>query len=141
MDDHAAAFVARFQEVWADFDPARYVELYAPDGAILHPTGGRVERPAIEGFMAQVRQGLPADAVLEVTDWAARGRTVLLEWRMRGTAQGAAFTMIGADRFTLDDEGRALEGIAYFDPAPLLALRQGRASAPDRAPETAGKPS
>jgi hypothetical protein len=44
---------------------------------------------------------------------------VFIEWRNTGTLGGTAFEIRGVDLYTLRD-GKAAEGVSYFDPRPLL---------------------
>jgi uncharacterized protein (TIGR02246 family) len=118
-------FIDRYRKVWADVSPSAYADLYHPDGAILLPDGSRISRDQIVAFMEQILRGVP-DLSLVVENWAARGDTLLLEWRMRGTAAGGEFELRGADRFTLKDD-LVVESIAYYDPAPLIAKASAEA--------------
>jgi SnoaL-like domain len=75
------------------------------------------------------REDLPEffEAVLDIepdirvvpTRWADTEDRVLIEWLNSGTVHGAPFELSGADRYTLGD-GKATEGVAYFDPRPFL---------------------
>jgi ketosteroid isomerase-like protein len=47
---------------------------------------------------------------------------VLIEWVATGTLPGGSIELRGADRYTLRD-GKVAEGVAYFDPRPVLELR------------------
>jgi hypothetical protein len=114
--EDAAAFVARFARVWSDFNVADYLELYAEDGVIEH-AGGRVDHAGIAEYKRRQRTALP-DAVIHVVDWAARGDTVLIEWRMEVTLNGRRVELPGVDRFHLRG-GLALTGRAYFDSSAL----------------------
>jgi ketosteroid isomerase-like protein len=116
----AASFVESWSEVWRgrDSDPRRYMELLHEGCPLINPIspGTREGLPAIfEAFLA-----LEPDIRIVPTRWAETDDGVLIEWRNTGTLRGAPFELHGADRFTLRD-GKASEGVAYFDPRPFLA--------------------
>lgn len=48
---------------------------------------------------------------------------MLIEWVATGTLPGGPIELRGADRYTLRD-GKVTEGVAYFDPRPLLERQQ-----------------
>jgi ketosteroid isomerase-like protein len=48
---------------------------------------------------------------------------VLIEWMATGTLPGGPIELRGADRYTLRD-GKVAEGVAYFDPRPVLERQQ-----------------
>jgi hypothetical protein len=64
------------------------------------------------------------------TRWAEPDDGVLIEWVNTGTLNGAPFALRGADRYTIRD-GRASEGVAYFDPRPSSKSRRRRPTSED----------
>ena len=60
--------------------------------------------------------------------WSSTGNVIYIELRLEGTVGAAAFEMHTCDRITLRD-GKAIERVAYLDPAPLLARRRSAARA------------
>jgi hypothetical protein len=68
---------------------------------------------------------------------------VLIEWVATGTLPGGPIKLRGADRYTLRD-GKVTEGVAYFDPRPVLdrqrppASRTGAAGRTGRCHQTVG---
>jgi len=116
----ATDFVARFTEMWRAPEPASFSALFHPEGRLLHPTMEHsIARDEVPAYVAAIKERLP-DISLEVLNWAADGDVVLIEWTITGTYGDEAVSWSGADRFTLRD-GLAMEGIAYFDTAPLWA--------------------
>jgi ketosteroid isomerase-like protein len=121
----AAAWVAMFAEGWANpvdadsfcdhfdpwFDPE--VRMIQPS---LHPTVGR---SAFREQFARPLFELVPDLHGTVEGWAASGDSVYIELRLEGTVGRRPFTMSTCDRIKLR-EGKAVERVAYLDPAPLL---------------------
>jgi ketosteroid isomerase-like protein len=75
----------------------------------------------LPGYMAALLGSVEEHRITPLR-WGATEDGVLIEWVMTGSVQGTAFEIHGADRFTMRD-GRAAEGVAYFDPRPLLEAR------------------
>jgi ketosteroid isomerase-like protein len=121
----AAAWVAMFAEGWANpvdadtfcdhfepwFDPQ--VRMIQPS---LRPTVGP---KAFRDEFARPLFALVPDLNGTVENWGASGDVVYIELRLDGTVGRRAFTMHTCDRIKLRD-GRAVERVAYLDPAPLL---------------------
>jgi ketosteroid isomerase-like protein len=121
----AAAWVAMFAEGWANpvsadafcdhfepwFDPQ--VRMIQPN---LRPTIGP---KAFREEFARPLFALVPDLYGTVENWAATGDLVYIELRLEGRVGNRAFTLRTCDRVKLRD-GRAVERIAYLDPAPLL---------------------
>jgi ketosteroid isomerase-like protein len=121
----AANWVSVFAEGWADpvdadtfcdhfdpwFDPE--VRMIQPQ---LTPTVGR--RAFREQF-ARPLFALVPDLHGTVENWSSSGDRVYIELRLEGTVGRRRFTMSTCDRIKLRD-GRAVERVAYLDPAPLL---------------------
>jgi ketosteroid isomerase-like protein len=121
----AETWVAAFAEGWANpvdtdnfcdhFDPwlEDDVRMVQPS---LRPTVGR--RAFREQFARPLFTLVP-DLHGTVVGWAASGDLVYIELRLEGTVGRRPFTMHTCDRIKLRD-GKAVERIAYLDPAPLL---------------------
>jgi ketosteroid isomerase-like protein len=121
----AETWVAVFAEGWANavdtdtfcdhFDPwlEDDVRMVQPS---LRPTVGR--RAFREQFARPLFTLVP-DLHGTVVGWAASGDLVYIELRLEGTVGRRPFTMHTCDRIKLRD-GKAVERIAYLDPAPLL---------------------
>src|SRR4051794_15238546 len=121
----AAAWFAMFTEGWANpvdadtfsdhFDPwfEEDVRMTQPS---MRPTVGR---EAFREEFARPLFELVPDLHGTVEDWAASGDVVYIELRLDGTVDRRAFTMHTCDRVTLRD-GKAIERVAYLDPAPLV---------------------
>jgi ketosteroid isomerase-like protein len=121
----AAAWVAMFAEGWANpvdadtfcdhfdpwFDPEE--RMIQPS---LRPTTGR---KAFREEFARPLFALVPDLHGTVENWAASGDVVYIELRLDGTVGKRKFTMHTCDRIRLRD-GKAVERVAYLDPAPLL---------------------
>jgi hypothetical protein len=64
----------------------------------------------------------------EVHRWGATDDGVLIEFTLRGAADGKPVSWHAVDRFVIGEDGLATERVSYFDPAPivLVALRRPR---------------
>jgi hypothetical protein len=87
-------------------------------GAILRNPVGAVGRDDLPGYMANLVDGIPGHRI-ELLRWGETSDGVLIEWGMSGQLPDGEFEIHGADRFTLQN-GKATEGVAYFDPRPML---------------------
>jgi hypothetical protein len=115
------AFVERFTRVWSDPKPDDFADLWADGGVLLHPTMARsIPKAEIPDYLRRLKVVAP-DIRLEPKSWAAHDEKVFIEWTITATRRGAETTSwSGVDRFTLQGD-RAIEGVAYFDTAPLWA--------------------
>jgi SnoaL-like domain len=115
------SFVARFTRVWSEPEPDDFADLWAEGGVLLHPTMARaIPKNEIPEYLRRLKVVAP-DIRLEPRSWAAQGDQVFIEWKITATRRGGETTSWnGVDRFTLQGD-RAIEGIAYFDTAPLWA--------------------
>lgn len=114
----ASEFMERFQKMWQAPTPDGFAGMFHPDGVFRHPS---MPEPLPANQAAQYMRGVQAsfpDIALEVHRWAASGDFVIVEYTLRATVDGREVAWHGADRFTLRD-GRAIEGVAYFDTAAL----------------------
>jgi ketosteroid isomerase-like protein len=121
----AAEWVAMFAEGWANpvnadrfcdhFDPwlDSEVRMIQPN---LRPIVGR---QAFREQFARPLFELVPDLHGTVEGWASSGDSVYIELRLDGTVGRRSFTMRTCDRIKLRD-GKAVERVAYVDPAPLL---------------------
>jgi hypothetical protein len=115
----AGAFVDNWLRVWRDRDGQGYAELLHK-GCVLDNPIGPIPREELQKFVAELVAIWP-DHRIAATRWAATDDGVLIEWVASGTLPGGPIELRGADRYTLRD-GKVAEGVAYFDPRPLLAL-------------------
>ena len=121
----AAAWVAMFAEGWANpvdtdtfcdhFDP-----WFDPEVRMIQPS----VRPTVgrNGFREEFARPLftlVPDLHGTVENWSAAGDVVYIELRLDGTVGSRRFTLQTCDRIKLRD-GKAVERVAYLDPAPLL---------------------
>jgi ketosteroid isomerase-like protein len=106
-------FVEQWSRVWAAHDGDSWPQL-VHEGCVLRNPLGAVARHDLPGYMANLVRAMP-DHTLTATSWGETADGVLIEWVM--TAGGVEIA--GADRFTLRD-GRATDGVAYFDPTPMI---------------------
>ena len=121
----AANWVAVFASGWANpvntdtfcdhldpwFDPE--VRMIQPS---VRPTVGR------KGFREEFARPLftlVPDLHGTVENWSATSDVVYIELRLEGTVGRRRFTVHTCDRIKLRD-GKAVERVAYLDPAPLL---------------------
>jgi hypothetical protein len=121
----AANWVRVFAEGWANpvdtdifcdhFDPWLDPEVRMIQPSV-RPTVGR---KAFREEFARPLFSLVPDLHGTVENWSATGDLIYIELRLEGTIGNRPFTMRTCDRIRLRD-GRAVERIAYLDPAPLL---------------------
>ena len=104
--------------MWRAPSPEGFAALFHPDGVFRHPSM-KEPLPASEAatYMRSVQRAMP-NIALEVHRWAASDDSVFVEYTLTATVEGDERSWDGADRFTLRD-GRAIEGVAYFDTAAL----------------------
>jgi hypothetical protein len=115
----AQAFVDSWSKVWRgrESDPQLYMELLHEGCPLINPINA-VRREDLPAFMEAFLEMEP-DVRVVPTRWAETEDGVLVEWVNTGTLNGTPFELRGADRYTLRD-GKASEGVAYFDPRPFL---------------------
>ena len=121
----AADWVAMFAIGWANpmdtdtfcdhFDP-----WFDPDVQMIQPSVRPiVGRKAFREEFARPLFTLVPDLRGTVENWAASGDVLYIELRLAGTVGKRRFTLHTCDRIRLRD-GKAIERVAYLDPAPLL---------------------
>ena len=120
----AEAFVEKWSKIWRgpDSDTRLYLELLHEGCSRINPLN-EIGREDLPEFMAALLEMEP-DIRVVPTRWAETEDGVLSEWVNTGTLNGAPSELRGADRYTLDD-GKATEGVAYFDPRPFIAAQEG----------------
>jgi ketosteroid isomerase-like protein len=121
----AANWVQVFADGWANpvdtdtfcdhFDPWLDPEVRMIQPSV-RPTVGR---KAFREEFARPLFALVPDLHGTVESWSATGDLVYIELRLEGTIGTRRFTMHTCDRIKLRD-GKAVERVAYLDPAPLL---------------------
>ena len=121
----AKAWVAVFAGGWANpVDTDTFCDHFDPwlddDVRMVQPSvRPTVGRTAFREQFARPLFTLVPDLHGTVVGWAARGDLVYIELRLEGTVGRRPFTMHTCDRIQLR-EGKAVERVAYLDPAPLL---------------------
>jgi ketosteroid isomerase-like protein len=123
--DVAGAFVERWTAIWRDHDGQSWPDLLHEECVLRNPIG-ELRRGDLPGYMAGLVASI-AEHQIRPLRWGATDDGVLIEWVMTGNRAGTAFEIHGADRFSLRD-GRAVEGVAYFDPRALLEAAANEAS-------------
>jgi ketosteroid isomerase-like protein len=124
-DTTAAAWVAMFAEGWGNpvdtdtfcdhFDP-----WFDPEVRMMQPSvRPTVGRKGFREAFARPLFTLVPDLHGTVENWSAKGDVVYIELRLEGTVGRRRFTLHTCDRIKLRD-GKAVERVAYLDPAPLL---------------------
>ena len=113
----ADRFVERWAAIWREHDGEAWPDLLHEGGVLRNPLGevGRDELPA---YMAATVARI-AEHTIAPLRWGQTADGVLIEWKMSGRLRSGEFEIRGADRFTLQGD-RAVEGVAYFDPRPLI---------------------
>ena len=117
----AEKFVDLFRRNWSHPDANLFGDQFRSGGTLQHPGMERpLERNEVIAYAKRLLAAVP-DIRLEVLDWAAKERTLFIEWRISATIAGRHAQWEGVDRFHLDGD-RAIRGIAYFDSLPLWGL-------------------
>ena len=116
----AQRFVEDWLRVWRERDGYAYAELLHEDCVFDNPMGP-ITRQQLPQFVDSLLAIWP-DHRIEATRWGATADGVLIEWVATGTLPGGPIELRGADRYTLRD-GKVAEGVACFDPRPVLELR------------------
>jgi ketosteroid isomerase-like protein len=121
----AAGWVKMFAAGWADpkdadsfcdhFDPWLHPEVRMIQPGL--PT--MVGKHAFREEFARPLFALVPDLHGTVEGWSSSGDRIYIELRLEGSVGGRRFEMRNCDRIILR-EGRAIERVAYLDPAPLL---------------------
>jgi hypothetical protein len=117
----AADFVARFRDFWSAPTPDRLDMLLRPDVRLVSPLMPPTHTldEAKEGW-AGLLAFIP-DLSNQVRRWGPSEDGVFIEFTLSGTVGGSTISWDVVDRFILDDDGQAIERVAYYDPAPLTA--------------------
>jgi ketosteroid isomerase-like protein len=121
----AKTWVAVFAGGWANpVDTDTFCDHFDPwlddDVRMVQPSvRPTVGRTAFREQFARPLFTLVPDLHGTVVGWAASGDLVYIELRLEGTVGRRPFTMHTCDRIQLR-EGKAVERVAYLDPAPLL---------------------
>ena len=123
----AERFMQRYMEVWPRFDADRLDEAIDPEATVHHSGMARPIRGAEEPAYVRAIKELMPDIRLEVTNWAARGDVVFVEYEMRGTLAGKPLHWTGIGRFKLRGD-RAIDAIGRWDNLELLAKIDPRIS-------------
>jgi ketosteroid isomerase-like protein len=123
----AKAFVDSWTKAWRDRNGQAYAALLHED-AVLSIPQGTMTRETVPQFIDSLLAVWP-DHRITTTRWAATREGelvhVIFEWVATGTLPGGPIELRGADRYTLRD-GKVTEGIAYFDPRPVLERQEAR---------------
>jgi ketosteroid isomerase-like protein len=123
--DAAAAWVAMFAEGWANPVDAdsfcdHFDSWFDDEVRMIQPSvRPTVGRKAFRKQFARPLFTLVPDLHGTVENWSARRDLVYIELRLEGTVGRRRFTLHTCDRIRLRD-GKAVERVAYLDPAPLL---------------------
>lgn len=116
-----AGFVERFADGWSGPYPERLLALLHCDIRLIQPLSAPVTgRAAAERELFEPLFRFLPDLRLAVARWSAEGDVVFIEWTASATLGTGTLRWSGVDRFLLGADGRALERVAWFDPAPLL---------------------
>jgi len=122
----AAAFVEAFVDAWrAPGGADRFADQFEP---WLDPDARFIQysMPTIrgrKGFREQFARplfSLMPDLHGTVTRWAGSGDDIYIELRLEGSLGRRPVTLHSCDRITLRN-GKVIERVAHFDPAPLMA--------------------
>jgi ketosteroid isomerase-like protein len=121
----ASEWVAMFAEGWANpVDADTFCDHFDPwfedDVRMIQPSlRTTVGRKAFREEFARPLFALVPDLHGTVESWSGTGDALYIELRLDGTIGRRRFTMHSCDRIKLRN-GRAIERVAYLDPAPLL---------------------
>jgi ketosteroid isomerase-like protein len=124
----AQTFVENWLRVWRERDGQAYADLLHEDCVFDNPIT-QIPRDQLPQFVHSLLAVWP-DHRIAATHWAATPDGdlvhVLIEWVATGTLLGSPIELRGADRYTLRD-GKVVDGVAYFDPRPVLERQQAAA--------------
>ncbi len=121
----AADFVRRFEEFWRSPQVERLDTLFAEQVRLAAPMVPSTKSLSAGKQAFRDLFDLIPDLRAEVDRWGATADGVLIEFTVSGTAGGGSISWRGVDRFTLGDDGLAIERQTYFDSLPLV-LRLAR---------------
>jgi hypothetical protein len=113
----ADRFVERWAAIWREHDGEAWPDLLH-EGCVLRNPLGEVGRDDLPAYMAGTVARIAEHAITPLR-WGQTADGVLIEWVMSGRLPSGEFEIRGADRFTLRGD-KAIEGVAYFDPRPLI---------------------
>ena len=113
-------FVERFQEFWADPDPARVRELVHPDAVAYWPGFDPIRGVDYPNHIRYLLS-IVDDRRFSVTDHAETADTAFISWTSSGNVRGRSMEWSGIDRFRLRD-GKAIEIFVSYDTAPFLGI-------------------
>ncbi len=119
-ESDAEGFVRRFEEFWRAPAPERLDTVLAEKVRLSAPMVPTTHTLA-EGkrAFADLFELIP-DMTAEVHRWGATEDGVLIEFTASGTAGGGPVSWRAVDRFTLGEDGLAIERDTYFDSLPLV---------------------
>ena len=140
----AERFLAHLARQWERMDPDSLPDLFHEDGRLLHSgMTDPIPREEIPDYF-RARLAVVPDYSVRVDRWARSGEQLFVEWTFTGTIGDAEPPDFhGVHRFTLRGD-RAVEAVAYYDTARMLALIQeaaarGQISSGEAAQLTAGQ--
>ncbi|MEM7437599.1 MAG: nuclear transport factor 2 family protein [Myxococcota bacterium] len=115
-----AAFVARFEELWANprGHADHFGDLLSPEIRLIAPmTPTTTDRVSGMRALQNVFNAAP-DLRADVLNWSEAGDVLFIEMRFTATIGGREVSWRNVDRFRFV-EGVAVERVAYFDPSVL----------------------
>lgn len=120
-DQEAETFVRSFEAAWANHDGHAVQALWQPDGRLFTPIVDRPVSPhELLALLAAQTRMIP-DLAWHLVDWAVRGETVYVEWRVTQTLAGIPVEWTGIDRFLMRD-GKIFEERVYADTTPMRLI-------------------
>jgi hypothetical protein len=116
--------VAPYVENWRRPDPQKFAQFYSPEGRMINPG---FERPLCRDELASFYTALIGGTVglqLHLQRWAATPGLLFIQWSATGKIAGKPLDLPVIDRFTLDGNLLATEGVSYFDNLGLRAMAE-----------------
>ncbi|HJU10782.1 MAG TPA: nuclear transport factor 2 family protein [Candidatus Binataceae bacterium] len=103
-------------------DPQRFKQFYAPEAQMINPGFERpLRRDELAGYYTSLTHQIEG-LQLHLERWAVSRGLLFMQWTVTGKIAGQQLRLANADRFTLDSNLLATEGVAYFDNLMLRAM-------------------
>ena len=116
---HAAEFVRRFEQAWAQSSADALVDLLTDDVVLRQPTlPDTVGKAAAHEAFSRILEAFPG-LTAKVHRWAAQGDLVFIEFTLSGEFGGKELSWPAVDRFFLRD-GLIAERVNYADGGKLF---------------------
>jgi hypothetical protein len=105
-------------------NPQKFAQFYAPEARMINPGFERPLRPhELAAYYMSLTGQIP-HLQLNLERWAATPGLLFIQWTVTGRFTGQDLRLANSDRFTLNEDLLAIEGVAYFDNLGLRAMAE-----------------